>query len=256
MERTVTIDCFPDSVRRYTRGYAVVAVDVLRATTTAITAVATGRRCFPVASVEEALPVAARLDKPLLVGELGGNTPYGFDITNSPAEIESRSDVWRPMILLSSAGTQVMCEAAACDAAYVASFRNVISVSDYLARCHRNVVIIGAGTRREFREEDQMCCAWIAERLLRTGFTPTSQDTCDIINAWKDKPPEACMTSKSVTYLRDTGQLRDLEFVLSHINDIDDLVVLHQKEVIRIAHEARPLRSSSALTVPMEGGAR
>ena len=88
--RSVVIDCFPDSVRRYREGYAIVAIDVIRATTTAVTAVAMGRRCFPVPSIEHALPIAARLDQPLLVGELGGNMPYGFDLTNSPAELAQR----------------------------------------------------------------------------------------------------------------------------------------------------------------------
>jgi len=65
---SVVIDCFPDSVRRYREGYAIVAIDVIRATTTAVTAVCLGRRCFPVPSIEHALPIAARLDQPLLVG--------------------------------------------------------------------------------------------------------------------------------------------------------------------------------------------
>ena len=56
-------------------GWTVVGIDVIRATTTAVTAVAAGRRCFPVASLEEAVPLAARLANPLLVGELGGNRP-------------------------------------------------------------------------------------------------------------------------------------------------------------------------------------
>lgn len=33
MKNTVTLDCFPESAARYRRGYTVVAVDVVRATT-------------------------------------------------------------------------------------------------------------------------------------------------------------------------------------------------------------------------------
>src|SRR5919199_845257 len=111
MEKTVTIDCFPESLLRYRDGYAIVAVDVIRATTTAVTGVALNRRCFPTPSLEAAVPLAARLDNPLLVGELGGNMPYGFDLTNSPAALALRSDVSRPMILLSTSGTKVLCQA-------------------------------------------------------------------------------------------------------------------------------------------------
>ena len=75
MAGTVVIDCFPESALRYRDGWAVVAIDVIRATTTATTAVALGRRCFPVPSLEAAVPLAAQLDRPLLVGELGGTCP-------------------------------------------------------------------------------------------------------------------------------------------------------------------------------------
>ena len=47
MQKSVVIDYLPESVCRYRSEWAIVAVDVIRATTTAITAAATGRRCFP-----------------------------------------------------------------------------------------------------------------------------------------------------------------------------------------------------------------
>ena len=71
-QKTVVIDCFPESVPLYRDGYAIVAVDVMRATTTAVTCVELGRKCFPVPSLDAAVPLAARLTNPLLVGELGG----------------------------------------------------------------------------------------------------------------------------------------------------------------------------------------
>jgi hypothetical protein len=40
MIRSVVIDCFPASVARYVDDHAIVAVDVIRATTVAVTAVA------------------------------------------------------------------------------------------------------------------------------------------------------------------------------------------------------------------------
>ncbi|MBV9453673.1 MAG: 2-phosphosulfolactate phosphatase, partial [Rubrobacter sp.] len=124
MERMVVIDCFPESLTHYREEYAVVVVDVIRATTTAVTGVALNRRCFPTPSIEAAVTLAARLDNPLLVGELGGNMPYGFDLTNSPAALVPRSDVSRPMILLCTSGTKVICDAKECYAVYAACLRN------------------------------------------------------------------------------------------------------------------------------------
>src|SRR2546421_11105309 len=101
---SVVIDCFPERARDYWEGHSIVAIDVIRATTTAITAVERGRRCFPVPSLEVAVPLAARLERPLLVGELGGSVPHRFDVNNSPAEPPRRGDHAAPTSLLSSPG--------------------------------------------------------------------------------------------------------------------------------------------------------
>ena len=108
MHKTVVIDCFPESVHRYVEYGAIVAIDVIRATTTAVTAVATGRRCFPVPSLDAAWVLKRMLDDPLLVGEVDGTMPEGFDLNNSPFELARHPDVHRPAILLSSAGTKVV----------------------------------------------------------------------------------------------------------------------------------------------------
>src|SRR5260370_15739807 len=102
MRKTVVIDCFPESVETYRNGYAIVAVDVIRATTTVVTGVARGRRCFPVPSIEAADLLATQLTNPLLVGELDGLKPNSFEMNNSPAELESRNDIHRPIIRLST----------------------------------------------------------------------------------------------------------------------------------------------------------
>jgi 2-phosphosulfolactate phosphatase len=229
---TVVIDCFPDSVRAYREGYAVVAVDVIRATTTAVTAVHTGRRCFPVATLDEAFERAARLEQPLLVGELGGNMPFGFDMTNSPAAIAAREDVERPMVLLSSSGTGVVAGARMCDAVYLACFRNYAALPPYLAARHHRVAVIGAGSRGEFREEDQMCCAWIAEGLTRAGYALEDRRTEALVRRWSGAAPDACLASHSVEYLRRTGQLEDLDFILTHINDVPAPCMLKHDEVL------------------------
>jgi 2-phosphosulfolactate phosphatase len=229
---SVVIDCFPDSVRRYRDGYAVVAIDVIRATTTAVTGVSLGRRCFPVPSIEHALPIAARLNQPLLVGELGGNMPFGFDMTNSPAELATRTDQSRPMILLSSSGTQLIANAAECDAVYIASLRNTTALVDHLAERHRRVAVIGAGTRGEFREEDQYCCALVAQGLMDRGFAAEDQQTRDVMDRWRGRPADSWIESKSVDYLRKSGQLRDLDFILAHIDDLQAAFMLKHGEVV------------------------
>src|SRR6266849_6668799 len=222
MRKTVVIDCFPESLVSYRKGYAIAAVDVIRATTTAMTAAALGRRCFPVPGPEAAVPLAARLTNPLLVGELGGSMPYGFDMNNSPAELESRTDIHRPMLLLSTSGTRLICGVEESQAMYVACLRNYRATAVYIAARHPKVAVIGAGSRGEFREEDQLGCAWIAEILLGNGYEPQDPRTISIIEQWSDVSVEAIVEGASAEYLRNSGQGEDLDFILTHVDDLDE----------------------------------
>ena len=231
--KTVVIDCFPESVEVYAGDYAIVAVDVIRATTTAVTAVATGRRCFPAETIEAAVALATRLKNPLLVGELGGSMPYGFDLNNSPAQLIRRDDVERPVILLSTSGTRLMCGARRSQAVYVACLRNYRATASHLARHHTAVAVIGAGARGEFREEDQLGCAWIARLLLDAGFHAANDSTKDIVGRWEQASVDTITTGASADYLRRTDQEQDLDFVLRHVDDVDAAVVVEAGEVLR-----------------------
>ncbi len=233
MRKTVVIDCFPESVQDYRNGYAIVAVDVIRATTTAVTAVALGRRCFPVPSLEAAVPLAAKLTNPLLVGELGGSMPYGFDLNNSPTDLESRTDIHRPMILLSTSGTRVICGAENWQAMYIACLRNYSAQVAYLASHHPTVAIIGAGSRGQFREEDQLCCAWIADGLLAAGYEPQNTSTIDIVERWRGVPVDVIAEGASAEYLRNSSQIRDLEYILARIDDLDEVYRYEQGQVVK-----------------------
>lgn len=219
--KTVSICCFADGSYEYASDRALVAVDVIRATTTAVTAISMGRACHIVPTLQAAFEAAARLPNALLTGEQGGETPAGFELTNSPAQLAARTDTSRPLVLLSSTGTRLMCAIGHSDCAYLACFRNYSATIDHLAGNYAAVTLIGAGTRGDFREEDQMCCAWIADGLMHSGFTPEDDMTLRLVKRWRGVPTDAFHTSKSVAYLRRSGQLRDLDFILSHFDDVD-----------------------------------
>src|SRR5579864_9702528 len=108
MKPSVVIDCFPASVNAYAGTHAIVAIDVIRATTSAVTTVLAGRRCFPVATLTDAHLMKQALGQCLLAGELGGEVPEGFDLNNSPVELSQADEQRRPIVLLSTSGTQLM----------------------------------------------------------------------------------------------------------------------------------------------------
>lgn len=228
---SVAIDCFHEHLAPVAGETEIVAVDVIRATTTAITAVTLGWRVYPAGSIEAAVRLAADLDRPLLAGELGGVQPYGFDLQNSPAQIAALERSERPLILLSTSGTRLIAEAVRHGATYACCLRNAAAQAAHLAREGRDVLILGADSRGEFREEDQLCAARVARDLLAGGFKAANSMTEQIVERLGDADEDAFTGGRSASYLRDTGQERDLEFVLGHIDDLDRVFPVEQGEV-------------------------
>ncbi len=239
MIRSFVIDALPENVARYRDSHAIIVVDAFRATTTIVTAVAAGRRVYPVSSEEEAALVAATLESPLLAGELGGDQPLGFEMNNSPVRIAGLSDR-RPLVLLSSAGTRSLANARDAAAAYAACFRNLSATAAYVAAHHDRVAIIGAGARGEPRLEDQMACAWIALRLARIGFRAENERTRLEVDRWAEAEIGAIAQSASAEYLRRTGQEPDIDYVIGHVDDLDLVVIFDGRE----ASAAEPLATA------------
>jgi 2-phosphosulfolactate phosphatase len=229
--RSVDVACYPNLGGG--DGSAVVGIDVIRATTTAVTAVAAGRRCFPVASLEAAGQLAARLENPLLAGELGGNMPFGFDLQNSPLEMDRGVELQRPVILLSTSGTALLCNAAARGITYAACLRNVHAQARQLIAEHDRVLLLAGESRGEFREEDRLCCGRLARQLIEAGFEPRRALVEQIAERWGDAADDAFLSSSSVSYLDATDQHHDLEFILDHIDDLDSVYEMRNGELVR-----------------------
>jgi 2-phosphosulfolactate phosphatase len=255
MSGSFVIDCFPESADRYPAPYAVVAIDVIRATTTATTAVQTGRRVFPARTTDEAVAVASSLHHALLVGELGGNMCFGFDLTNSPAQIERRTDTDRPMVLVSSSGTQLIVNAAERSAAvYLACLRNYSAVAHSLAGRHSHIAVLGAGTRGQFRREDQIGCARVGEALLALGYRAADESTMEYIERWHGVSLDVIREGRSADYLVRSGQQEDLEFVLGHVDDVDTVPWLVTGEFVDATRQYAEVQFAAA--APLEQSAR
>jgi 2-phosphosulfolactate phosphatase len=231
---SVAIDCFHEHLAPVGEDRVIVAVDVIRATTTAVTAAANGRRLYPAGSIEASVRLAADLDRPILAGELGGVQPYGFDLQNSPTEMEALEESSRPVILLSTSGTRLIAEAVQHGVTYLGCLRNVAALAAHLAAAGQDVLILGADSRGEFREEDQLCAARIAKALIGRGFIAADRATEEVLERWGGAPDEAVLSGASARYLRDTGQQADLDFVLEHVDDLDAPYIIEEGEVRRV----------------------
>jgi len=130
---------------------AVVVIDVIRAFTTAAHAFATGaREIVLVAAVEEALSLRAQIPGALLMGEVGGFPPPGFDFGNSPVALNGVDLRDRVLIQRTGAGTQAAVRCAHASILLLASFPcAAATVRALRARTPTKVTLVASGPEGE-----------------------------------------------------------------------------------------------------------
>ncbi len=165
-------------------GGAVVVIDVLRATTTIIHAVAAGvREVIPCLEIEEARRVAAGFTAgtALLGGERGGVKIEGFDLGNSPEEYHHTTVGGKTVVLTTTNGTRAMMLCRQAKRVLVGAFVNASAIARSLVREER-VHLLCAGTDGKVTREDALFAGRIVHCLLRerTSEKPEQNDACRI----------------------------------------------------------------------------
>ncbi|HEV3203193.1 MAG TPA: 2-phosphosulfolactate phosphatase [Gemmataceae bacterium] len=152
-------------------GVAIV-IDVLRASTTIIHALAAGcsevRYC---GEVEEARALAGemRVGRVILGGERGGLPIAGFDCGNSPGEYTAKVCRGNTLVLTTTNGTRALIRAAEADRVLVAGFVNFSAVCEQLHSEGSPVHILCAGTDGEPTLEDTLLAGAFVDRLCDMG---------------------------------------------------------------------------------------
>lgn len=149
-------------------GAVAVAVDVLRATTTIVHALAAGcSAVIPCAEVEEARERADRMraGKVLLGGERDGKPLTGFDRGNSPREYTPSVCRGTTLVLTTTNGTRALLKASEADRVLVGAFVNYSAVCEQLKAEARPVHIICAGSAGEVTLEDTLFAGALVDFL-------------------------------------------------------------------------------------------
>jgi len=150
-------------------GRCVVVIDVLRATTTVITARANGAKAvIPAATSEEAVRVASNLEKDgvLLAGERKSLKMEGFALGNSPREMTPAAVAGKTIVLSTTNGTPALVATQGGDPVLLgapANFKAVAARARELLARRGDLVIVCAGRDKQFAGED----AYTAGRLVK-----------------------------------------------------------------------------------------
>jgi 2-phosphosulfolactate phosphatase len=154
------------------REKTVVVIDVLRASTTIITALGNGaREIIPVATVESAVKISGNLfgDVILLGGERNGKMVDGFNLGNSPAEYTPERVKGKAIIFSTTNGSQALVKARYARELFVCGFVNVGTVAEALWRTPRDFTIVCAGNDGVLSMEDSVCAGMLISRVASEG---------------------------------------------------------------------------------------
>ena len=153
------------------RDRTVVVIDVLRASTTLVTALRNGaRQIIPATTVESAVKISGNLfgDVFLLGGERNGRSIEGFNLGNSPAEYSEERVGGKSVIFSSSNGTPAIMKGRFARELLLCAFVNVSAVVRALREKERDFTLLCAGHNGMLSLED-MVCAGMVLHLLTDG---------------------------------------------------------------------------------------
>ncbi len=165
------IDIFftPDTIDELQlRDKNVVIIDVLRASTTVVTALANGaKEIIPVSSVESAMKISGNLfgDVILLGGERNAKLIEGFNLGNSPQEYAEEIVKNKSIIYSTTNGSQAMVKSRYARNLVIGCFINVSLVVEFIREINADFSIICAGKQGMFCIEDAVCAGMIVQRL-------------------------------------------------------------------------------------------
>jgi 2-phosphosulfolactate phosphatase len=149
------------------QGAEVVVLDVVRATTSMVEALANGARAiYPTASTEEAVRLATSLgrDDTLLCGERKGVKVEGFDLGNSPSEFSSDVVGGKRLVMSTTNGTVALTKVQEADRVLAGAFTNLSAVADAV-RGADHLVLVCAGRVGRFSLDDALCAGHLLRRL-------------------------------------------------------------------------------------------
>ncbi len=201
-------------------GKLVIVIDVLRASSTIVTALANGCNGFiPILSPEKVREKAQQFEKEgiLLGGEREGKKIEGFDLGNSPREYKKKIVKNKTIIFSTTNGVKTLEMAKDAHKIIIGSFLNLQAVCHYCTNYQGEILIICAGREGKYSLEDTACAGMIIHSL-RDIFPDVHQESDANLTAkvlykkFGNNILEILRKSQHGRYLESIGLSKDLKF--------------------------------------------
>ncbi len=204
-------------------GKPVLVIDVLRATTTIIAALANGAKAVvPTETAEEALRVAQNFDRDdaVLAGERGSLRIDGFALGNSPEEMTAATVQGKTIVMTTTNGTAALTAVETGQPVMLGAVTNYSSVAvrarQELER-HGELIILCAGREKMFSLEDAYLAGRISGRIVRKygrrkmELNDAASAALELARGYGDKWRKVIDVSAAARNLTALGFERDIE---------------------------------------------
>ena len=167
-----------------------VVFDILRATSSMITALANGAQAIiPVGEIAEALALREKNSNVLLAGERDGlrirahqTGGIDFDLGNSPREFTAERVQGQTIVMTTTNGTRALRACADAKTVLVGSFLNLRATTNWLKEhAPSKLVLVCSGTVEEPALEDAMAAGALCERVWPQYVTGHVSDSAEMV---------------------------------------------------------------------------
>jgi len=215
-----------------------IVIDVLRATTTIVTALNNGAKdIIPVSSIEFAMKISGNAfsGHTLLGGERNTEKIDGFPLGNSPLDYSKEVISGKSVVLFTTNGTKAIVKAKYSIKLLIASFLNAKCIADQINKIGEDVEILCAGNNGMFSFEDSLCAGMLIEELKELKQELVLNDASKMCNLLYQKnrkqTKSVIMDSEHGRKLIEKGFKSDIEY--SAQKNIIDIIPIYENGVIK-----------------------
>lgn len=223
-----------------------VVFDVLRVTSTIITALANGAAgVVPVAGIAEALRIRSTTPDTLLAGErdgvrIGAHLSGGieFDLGNSPGEFTRERVSGKVIVTTTTNGTRALRACSGAQAVWIGALLNLASLADLLLRENpAQLLLVCGGTHDQAAYEDVLAagglCELVWERYSERGVSDSALIARRLFETERDSLVSALSSSRNGKRLLAHPALRADVAFCAQMNSFSLIADLDSDGVIR-----------------------
>lgn len=224
-------------------GRPVLVIDVLRTTTTMVTALGNGAKAvFPAATAADAIQLVNNLERDdiLLAGEQGYQAIEGFHCGNSPLEMTPEKVKDMTLVMATTNGSQALVAAQNGGPVFVGAVINFSAVAAAAKAAFEEVgelIILCGGRERRFALEDAYVAGRFAREILPSRARGVEIDDAAIaalqlVRRYGERWKTAVNASAAARRLKELGMARDV----AAATEVDkfDIVPLYAERQVKV----------------------